>query len=70
MAETTANTAAWMPSDGVKKLVSMAAAAPMANHTDTSAVVAASTAINATIAASQRIVSNHMQKPSFRQMYL
>ena len=31
MAETTANTAAWMPSDGVKKLVSMAAAAPMAN---------------------------------------
>ena len=64
-ADTTANTAAWMPSEDVKKLANIAAAAPMANHTDTSAVVAVSTAINATMATSQRIVSNHIQAASF-----
>ena len=56
-AETTAKTTNCTARELVNRLTSSAAAAPTANHTDTSAVVAASTAPNAAVAMSQKILS-------------
>ena len=61
MADTTAKTSICQPKPTLKKLTSMAAAAPTANQTETSAVVAASPMMNATTATSHKIVSNHME---------
>ena len=54
----------------VNRLTTMAAAAPTANQTETRAVVAASTAIKATMAASQSIVSNHIKNAPFCRIIL
>ncbi len=49
-----------LPAKADIKKADQHAAAPTANQTETSAVVAASTMMNATMATSHKIVSNHM----------
>ena len=69
-ADTTAKTSSCQPKLTVNRLTTMAAAAPTANQTETRAVVAASTAIKAMMAASQSIVSNHIKNAPFCRIIL
>ena len=63
MADTTANTTSCTPSDWVNRLATSAATAPTANHTDTSAVVAASTPTKTMAAISQKMEYSHITNP-------